>query len=262
MAPLTEITTQDEWQAHVGSLPSTTLLIAYFYAPWAAPCTQMRVVLEALADEYKSPDDGAPKTSWVAINAEELSDVSEMYDVVAVPYIVLQRNDQVIESHSGSNAASVRAAIEKQLKPQASENNNKVNGASAVAETDAGANKVAAEELSPEEELNKRLGGLVKAAPVMLFMKGTPSAPQCGFSRQLVNILRERSVKYGFFNILADDDVRQGLKKFADWPTYPQLWVSGELVGGLDIVKEELESDPDYFKQFSVPKEDGNAAAA
>ena len=65
-----------------------------------------------------------------------------------------------------------------------------------------------------KEELNKRLGELVKAAPVMLFMKGTPSTPQCGFSRQLVGLLREKGVKYGFFNILADEEVRQGLK---DW---------------------------------------------
>ena len=89
---------------------------------------------------------------------------------------------------------------------------------------------------SSKEELHARLTELVKAAPVMLFMKGTPSAPQCGFSRQTVGILRERSVRYGFFNILADDEVRQGLKEFADWPTFPQLWVDGELVGGLDIV--------------------------
>lgn len=105
-----------------------------------------------------------------------------------------------------------------------------------------------------KEELFKRLGELVKAAPVMLFMKGTPSAPQCGFSRQTVAILREHAVKYGFFNILADDEVRQGLKEFAEWPTYPQLWVDGELVGGLDIVKEELENDPDFFKAYSVSK--------
>lgn len=93
--------------------------------------------------------------------------------------------------------------------------------------------------LTPEqskEALFARLADLVKAAPVMLFMKGTPSGPQCGFSRQLVGILRERSIKYGFFNILADEDVRQGLKEFAEWPTFPQLWVNGELVGGLDIV--------------------------
>jgi len=73
-------------------------------------------------------------------------------------------------------------------------------------------------------------------------MKGTPSAPECGFSRTLVGILREKNVRYGFFNILADDDVRQGLKVFSDWPTFPQLYVDGELVGGLDIVKEMVEN--------------------
>jgi len=111
-----------------------------------------------------------------------------------------------------------------------------------------------------KEELHTRLSGLVKAAPVMLFMKGTPSAPQCGFSRQLVSILRENGVKYGFFNILADDEVRQGLKEYADWPTFPQLWTDGELIGGLDIVKDELESDPEFFKPYSVSKTGGPAA--
>ncbi|KAL1997668.1 hypothetical protein VTN02DRAFT_1146 [Thermoascus thermophilus] len=96
----------------------------------------------------------------------------------------------------------------------------------------------------------------------MLFMKGTPSAPQCGFSRQLVAILREHGVKYGFFNILADEDVRQGLKEFADWPTFPQLWVKGELVGGLDIVKEELAANPDFLQEFAVRPASSAAAAA
>ncbi|KAI1415592.1 glutaredoxin [Hypoxylon sp. FL1857] len=245
MAPLKEITTLDEWHNHVGSLPSATLLIVFFHAPWASPCAQMRTVLEALQDDYSKED--ASATSWVAINAEELSDVSEIYDVVAVPYIVLQRNDKVLESISGSNAAYVRAAIEKHCPKPAAAPAATTNGETVPATTTKEPSP------DPEEELNNRLKGLVTAAPVMLFMKGTPSAPQCGFSRQMVNILRERSVKYGFFNILADDDVRQGLKKFAEWPTYPQLWVAGELVGGLDIVKEELANDPDFLKKYSVP---------
>lgn len=91
-----------------------------------------------------------------------------------------------------------------------------------------------------EEDINTRLEKLVKAAPVMLFMKGTPAAPQCGFSRQLVALLREKGVRYGFFNILADEEVRQGLKAFSDWPTYPQLYLDGNLVGGLDIVSFTL----------------------
>jgi Grx4 family monothiol glutaredoxin len=81
-------------------------------------------------------------------------------------------------------------------------------------------------------------------------MKGTPSSPQCGFSRQLVALLRENGVRYGFFNILADDEVRQGLKEFADWPTFPQLWVDGELVGGLDIVNISPSFHADGAKSF------------
>ncbi|KAK3063323.1 glutaredoxin, partial [Teratosphaeriaceae sp. CCFEE 6253] len=80
-----------------------------------------------------------------------------------------------------------------------------------------------------KDELNSRLAELVKAAPVMLFMKGTPSAPQCGFSRQTVSVLREKGIRYGFFNILADDEVRQGLKEYSEWPTFPQVYADGEL---------------------------------
>ncbi|KAI1479931.1 hypothetical protein K445DRAFT_60151 [Daldinia sp. EC12] len=260
MGLVKEITAQHEWETFVGSLPKSTLLVIFFHAPWAAPCAQMAKVIEALASDYATKED-SPPTSWVSINAEELSDVSEIYDVVAVPYVVLQRNDQVLEAVSGSNVSALRKAIETHAPLNSTAAATATNGN----KTDAtgGGEEVGKNEevLSPEEELNKRLTGLVSAAPVMLFMKGTPSEPKCGFSRQLVNILRERSVKYGFFNILADDDVRQGLKKFADWPTYPQLWVSGELVGGLDIVKEELEKDPDFFKNFSVPSQNGAAAA-
>ncbi|KAI2616480.1 glutaredoxin [Hypoxylon sp. NC1633] len=262
MAAIKEITTMEQWQSHVASLPKTTLLIIFFHAPWAAPCAQMSQVLQALAEDYAKPGFTTTETSWVSVNAEELSDVSETYDVIAVPYLVLQRNDQVLETVSGSNVAQVRKAIETHAPTQTttagSTEQKQMNGDAApvLSTIDEGiATGKRDEAADPEEELKKRLTGLVSAATVMLFMKGTPSAPQCGFSRQLVNILRERTVRYGFFNILADDDVRQGLKKFADWPTYPQLWVSGELVGGLDIVKEELDNDPDFFNKVgAAPK--------
>ncbi|KAI1294551.1 glutaredoxin [Xylaria venustula] len=259
MSTLKEITSEDEWRAHVAALPPSTLLIISFHAPWAAPCAQMTTVLRTLANEYPASSD----TSWVSLNAEELSDISETYDVTAVPYLVLQRNGQVLETVSGSSAVKVRTAIETHAKgsTNGTATNGSITGAEA-AEKQAAA-EVVETEVDPakaKEELFKRLGELVKAAPVMLFMKGTPSAPQCGFSRQLVALLRERSVKYGFFNILADDEVRQGLKEFADWPTYPQLWMDGELVGGLDIIKEEIENDPEFLKGHSVAKE-GVAAA-
>jgi monothiol glutaredoxin len=78
--------------------------------------------------------------------------------------------------------------------------------------------------------------------PVVLYMKGTADAPQCGFSSMVVRILDHLGVEYHDINVLADDDVRQGVKDFANWPTIPQLYVSGEFVGGCDIVREMFQS--------------------
>ncbi|KAK5987657.1 Monothiol glutaredoxin-4 [Cladobotryum mycophilum] len=254
MSTIAEVTSYAEWEQLLGSLPATTLLIVSFHAPWAAPCTQMATVLSTLASEY--PVNEPLSTKWVSINAEELSDISEAYDVTAVPFLVLLRNGQMIETVSGSSALKVRTAIETHAGKDGK--SAPVTDASNGLQQTGDPAKVEQAEVDPakqKEELFKRLGDLVKAAPVMLFMKGTPSSPQCGFSRQMVALLRENAVKYGFFNILADDDVRQGLKEYADWPTFPQLWIDGELVGGLDIVKEELGNDTDFFKPYSVNAE-------
>lgn len=86
----------------------------------------------------------------------------------------------------------------------------------------------------------------------MLFQKGTPTAPKCGFSRQAIELLTDANVSFGYFNILEDDEVRQGLKSYSDWPTYPQLYVRGELVGGLDILKEMSEEDGGLVEQLEL----------
>ena len=78
---------------------------------------------------------------------------------------------------------------------------------------------------------------------VVLFMKGTPVFPQCGFSAAVVEILSELGVKFKGVNVLADGDVRQGIKEFSNWPTIPQLYVKGEFVGGADIIREMFEAD-------------------
>jgi monothiol glutaredoxin len=77
---------------------------------------------------------------------------------------------------------------------------------------------------------------------VVLFMKGTPSFPQCGFSGQLVQILNHVGVTYEPVNCLASDEIRQGIKEFSNWPTIPQLYVKGEFLGGCDIVREMFQS--------------------
>ncbi len=87
-----------------------------------------------------------------------------------------------------------------------------------------------------------RLKALIEQDTVMVFIKGTPQAPRCGFTRQILEILAAEGAKFGYYDILGDNDVREGLKKYSNWPTFPQLYVKGELVGGLDILKELKEA--------------------
>jgi monothiol glutaredoxin len=82
----------------------------------------------------------------------------------------------------------------------------------------------------------------VKSNDVVLFMKGTPQFPQCGFSGQVVQILDYLGVPYKGINVLADDDLRQGIKDYSSWPTIPQLYVKGEFVGGCDIIREMFQA--------------------
>ncbi len=94
----------------------------------------------------------------------------------------------------------------------------------------------------------------VDANDVVLFMKGTPMFPQCGFSAAVVQILSQLGVKFKGVNVLESDDLRQGIKDFTNWPTVPQLYVKGEFVGGCDIVREMAESGEleDLFKEKEV----------
>jgi monothiol glutaredoxin len=87
------------------------------------------------------------------------------------------------------------------------------------------------------DALKTRIAETIASNRIMLFMKGNPSMPQCGFSAAVVGILKELGVPFGSFNILADQELREGLKEYSSWPTYPQLYVDGQLVGGCDIVR-------------------------
>lgn len=78
----------------------------------------------------------------------------------------------------------------------------------------------------------------IEENPIFLYMKGTPESPQCGFSAQVVQVLRSYNVTFGSRNVLEDWDIREGIKKYANWPTIPQLYVNGKFVGGCDIISE------------------------
>jgi monothiol glutaredoxin len=88
------------------------------------------------------------------------------------------------------------------------------------------------------DQLRQRIADTIAKDRVMLFMKGSPQMPQCGFSAAVVGVLKELGAKYGSYNILADNELREGLKEYSSWPTYPQLYVDGKLIGGADIVRD------------------------
>lgn len=229
-----EIQSESQFTDLTNSDPNK-LIALYFHTPWAGPCQTMNSVFKSLAQAN-------PGTLFLSINADDLLEISELFEVSAVPYFILIRNSTILKELSGADPKELINALNQFF--------NKSDGAPAVAPatiSQAPPTAPVTDEESPEA-LNERLKKLTSAAPVMLFMKGSPSSPQCGFSRQLVAILREHQVRFGFFDILKDDSVRQGLKTFSDWPTFPQLYINGEFQGGLDIIKESIEEDGNFFE--------------
>ena len=91
------------------------------------------------------------------------------------------------------------------------------------------------------ENIMKKITDLVEKNDVCLFMKGTPEVPQCGFSLAVSNMLKHLEVKFKGINVLEDQEIRESIKKYSDWPTIPQLYIKSEFIGGSDIVKEMFE---------------------
>ncbi|MDA1198064.1 MAG: Grx4 family monothiol glutaredoxin [Proteobacteria bacterium] len=91
-------------------------------------------------------------------------------------------------------------------------------------------------------EIKEKLQEIISNNDVCLFMKGVPEAPQCGFSMTVTNILKHLNVNFKGINVLEDQNIRQGIKDYSDWPTIPQLYIKGEFIGGCDIIKEMFEN--------------------
>eukprot|EP00293_Proteomonas_sulcata_P002477 CAMPEP_0184315220 /NCGR_PEP_ID=MMETSP1049-20130417/80777_1 /TAXON_ID=77928 /ORGANISM="Proteomonas sulcata, Strain CCMP704" /LENGTH=337 /DNA_ID=CAMNT_0026633563 /DNA_START=215 /DNA_END=1228 /DNA_ORIENTATION=+ len=204
--------------------------VLYFWASWAPMCKQTDDLAARLAKE-------CPNVAWGSVEAEEVEDVTEKYDVQSVPAFVFVQEGKAPEIVIGANAPEItQKAVTLNSTPtkkptaqpgDAMDLDKKVNGAGT----------------KDGDDLNTRLKSLINKAPVMLFMKGEPGAERCGFSRTIVGLLKDQGVPFGHFDILGDEEVRQGLKTFSNWPTFPQLYAKGKLIGGVDIVKELIEED-------------------
>ncbi|KAJ5087537.1 thioredoxin [Penicillium angulare] len=239
MSTILEITSQSELSSYLASLAPSTVLVIYFYTPWTEYSTQMSTGMTTLSSRCQTTT--PPTTSFVRINAKSLVDIAKEYNVSKAPYVVFLRDGQVIESIGGVDVSKVHVALERHVG---------VDNIAVPLPVDPTPSLEESKEA--KEAMILRLTELVRSAPVMSFMKGTPKSPLCRFSRRLVAILDEHNIEYESFNILADEDIRQGLKEFGDWPTFPQLWIKGQLVGGLEIVREEIKTDPGFMRQCSV----------
>ncbi len=103
-------------------------------------------------------------------------------------------------------------------------------------------------------EISEKIKSLINENDVCLFMKGTPDSPQCGFSMTVANILKYLKIDFKGINVLEDENLRQGIKDFSDWPTIPQLYVKKEFIGGCDIVKEMFEKGElkNFFQEKKI----------
>jgi len=202
----------------------TRVSLINFWARWAEPCTEMNNVVEELSKKY-------PQVLVLQVEAEEQDEIALSFEVVSVPTFLILQGHTLLKRIEGADAKGLIGSMAESVKPSQS--------AIPLSST---------EKLPPapmgdvEEKLHTRLVALMKQDKVMLFMKGTPDAPRCGFSRKIVNLLNGQDVKFSSFDILSDESVRQGLKTHNNWPTYPQLIVDGEFVGGLDVVQEMVDN--------------------
>lgn len=204
-------------------IPGSTPEVLFFWASWHEPSKaggQMDQVFNQLSKSH-------PGLTFKKVEAEE-SDLSAKFGVEVVPTFVLLNNDgSLFEKFEGADPPEIKRIV------------------------DALALKSSSSSVEQVGRSVDHLARLVRLHPVMVFIKGSAEAPKCKFSRELCEILKAENIIFGSFDILQDENVRQGLKSFSNWPTYPQVYVNGDFVGGLDILKE-LRASGDLRAQMNI----------
>lgn len=186
---------------------------------------QQDIVDESVKSLVGSPE-VKDKIVLGTVDVEENNDLATELSVLSVPTVVCLMKGKTVKKIDTLEPRKLVKIVEEELKKLAL-----LSATDSISQSD------------PKEQFKEYLKRLVSRAPVMIFMKGEPKAPRCGFSKQLVEILAKHNISYETFDILQDENVRQGLKEFSDWPTYPQIYAKGEFVGGLDILKQLEETD-------------------
>lgn len=220
-------------------IPLNTKVVLLFWAPWHEASVKngpMDTVLTALAGASSSST-SVTNVSFGRVHAENNIEYTNQYNVTSVPtFVLVNENGTLFERiENCEDVAQITQSVQRFLTSPSTSSSIPAVETPVTGTTSA---VVVGTPTTDEEVLKVRLERLINSAEVMVFMKGTPDTPRCGFSRQMIQLLNDENIPYGTFDILTDETVRQGLKQYSNWPTYPQIYVRGELIGGLDIVKE------------------------
>eukprot|EP00929_Paragymnodinium_shiwhaense_P112272 TRINITY_DN80532_c0_g1_i1.p1 TRINITY_DN80532_c0_g1~~TRINITY_DN80532_c0_g1_i1.p1 ORF type:complete len:335 (-),score=103.42 TRINITY_DN80532_c0_g1_i1:108-1112(-) len=208
-----EVSSNAELEALYGNHSKLTTVL--LWAPWHPPSVHLGKVLDVMAAEERSVRFGKVNTDVCPALATRLG-------ADQVPFVAfLDPKGKRVDALAGADPPRLL----QKVKMLATRPFN-------------AANEAPAEGASASSDLNTRLKELVNYDPVMLFMKGSKVEPFCKFSRQAIELMGKHDVEFSTFDILQDNEVREGLKDFSNWKTYPQLYINGELLGGIDIMKE------------------------
>ncbi|CAF3867400.1 unnamed protein product, partial [Rotaria sp. Silwood1] len=160
------------------------------------------------------------------LNADHFYDLLNAENVNAAPTVLFYHQAKIIDRVDGFNQNDLIKKIKLHI-----------NTLGVVQTTE-----IKSDNDSTTIDVENKIKQLLDSSPIILFMKGTPASPQCGFSRQACHLLDEHKIKYDYFDVLADENIREQLKKYSNWNICPQLYVGGELIGGLDIMKKMIEN--------------------
>ncbi|GFR41865.1 hypothetical protein Agub_g2646 [Astrephomene gubernaculifera] len=215
-------------------------IVLHFWARWCEPCSHMDSVLTQLASDL-------PGITCARVEAEVVDELTVKFDVTTVPYFVFLRSGEVSDRLEGADPPALTAKATALARTGAATSTSTPPAPApppppAVTAATGGAAPAAAPAPAADPGSSAAVFGRIKyllsSWPVVVFMKGVAEAPRCGFSGRVVEALRKLGVAFKSVDILQDEAIRQGLKEYSNWPTYPQLYVKGELVGGCDIVTE------------------------
>lgn len=210
------------------------LLVVFFWVDWhdaSKPGGQMDVVVNTLAQTHH---DGNASVQFIKVNADsdDTVDIADRFTITVTPTFLFIIAGKTVQRLEGADPRSLSERVAYWSK-QAT----KGNTSSSVAHR-SGEDLGSDAEGKQSSALRKRLERLVLSHRIMVFMKGSPAKPFCKWSKKLAKLFNEEGIVWGGFDVFSDDEVRQGIKDFSGWQTFPQVFANGRLVGGYDVIEE------------------------